>query len=138
VPATTGHPLADLVDFLQEFDARFAGSCLEIVGCLLATRTDPWAMALHRGRVVAPRKNAPISVAARARETGLLRADTDLELLVEMLVGAVFARRIAGVPDGEEWATRAVEAACAGVATPAGLALLRRASRGRRAGGVRS
>lgn len=138
-PATTGAPLADLVDFLGEFDARLAGPCLEIVGSLLGTRTDPSAMALYRDRVVGPRRKALIALAARAMENGLLRADTDLDLLVEMLVGAVFARRIVGVPDDAHWARRAVEAACAGVATPAGLALLGRPSRRRRrAGGVRS
>lgn len=128
-PATTGQPLADLVTFLEELDARFSESCLEIIGCLLGARTDPSAMALHRDRVVGPQRRALVTLAGRAKEAGLIRVDTDLDLIVQMLVGVVFARRIIGLPTDAGWARRAVEAACAGVATPAGLARLRRADR---------
>jgi AcrR family transcriptional regulator len=128
-PATTGDPLYDLVAFLEEFDARDAGSCLEVVGNLLGARSDPRALHLHRERVVGPRRQALVAITRRARGEGLLREDADLELLVEMLVGAVFARRVIGVPKDAGWARRAVEAACAGVATPRGLTVLRRVRR---------
>ncbi len=120
-PATTGEPLEDLVAVLQEFDGRFSESCLEIVGCLLGSRTDPSAMAMHRDRVVGPKTRALVALAGRAKDAGLLRDDTDLDLLVEVLVGGVLARRVIGLPTDATWARRAVEAACAGVATAAGL-----------------
>ena len=128
-PRTTGEPLVDLVAYLEEFDARFSESCLEVVGCLLAARAEPLAMTLHRDRVVGPRLTALVALVGRARVEGLLREDTDLDLLVEMLVGAVFARRIIGLPAGARWARGAVETACAGTATPAGLARLRETGR---------
>lgn len=135
-PPTTGEPLDDLVTFLERFDARFARACLEVVGALLGSRTDPSAMALHRDRVIGPRKTALVELVVRARGKGLLNEDSDADLLVEMLVGAVFARRLLGVPADSGWARRAVEAACAGAATPAGLGHLRRSSRSRPAGAV--
>ncbi len=128
-PARTGEPLADLVAYLEEFDSHFSESCLEIVGCLLGCRADPSAMTLHRDRVVGPRLRALAALVGRAKEEGSLREDTDLDLLVEMLVGVVFARRIIGLPAGSGWARAAVEASCAGIATPAGLVRLRRTSR---------
>lgn len=125
-----GDPLADLVTFLAEFDARIAESCLEIIGSLLGTRADPSAMALHRERVIGPRKAAVVALVVRAMDDGLLREDADPILLTEMLVGAVFARRISGMPAERGWARRAVETICAGVATPSGLARLRTVGRG--------
>ena len=128
-PQTTGEPLVDLVSFLEGLDTRFSESCLEVIGCLLGSRTDPSAMALHRDRVVGPQRRALVALASRAKEAGLLRQDTDLDLFAEMLVGVVFARRIMGVRSDAGWAVRAVEAACAGAATAAGLAHIRQAPR---------
>jgi AcrR family transcriptional regulator len=124
-PTAAREPLAALVAALEEFDARFAEPCLEIVGALLGTRADPSAMARHRARVVGPRKAAVVALVVAAKDAGLLRADADPELLVEMLVGAILARRVIGNAPDPGWARRAVEAACDGVATPAGVARLR-------------
>jgi len=123
-PATTTEPLEDLVAYLERLEAGLAESCLEVVGTLLACRAAPSAMALHRDRVVRPTKAAVAELAARAIRAGLLRPRTDPELLTEMLVGAVFARRVAGVRSEPGWARRAVESACVGAATPSGLARL--------------
>lgn len=130
IDTAIGDPLADLVTFLGEFDARIAESCLEIIGSLLGARADPSAMALHRERVIGPKKAAVVAMVARAKDARLLREDADPGLLTEMLVGAVFARRISGMPAERGWARRAVETVCAGVATPAGLARLREAGSG--------
>ena len=54
VPGSETDARADLIECLEEFDARFAESCLEVVGTLIGARDDPGAMALHRERVVAP------------------------------------------------------------------------------------
>jgi AcrR family transcriptional regulator len=128
-PATTGEPLDDLVVFLDYFDAHIAESCLEIVGSILGARTEPSAMAMHRERVVGPRIKTLRAIVTRAKEDGLLNGDADPDLLLEMLIGAVFARRMIGVEAEPGWARRAVEAACAGIATPAGMAHLRRTPR---------
>ncbi len=117
-------PLEELVAFLDRFDARVAEHCLEVIGCLIAQREGPGAMARHRDRVVQPRMRATRSLLEEARTLGFLRADADVDLLLQMLVGAVFARRIAGLAHERGWARRAVVEACRGAATPKGLARL--------------
>lgn len=123
-PRFSEQPMADLEAFLEDFDARIAEPCLEVVGCLLAAREDPLAMALHRERVVGPRMAWARALLGHARDQGLLRPDADFDLLLHMLVGAVFSRRMVGLPAERCWARHAVTAACRGVATPAGLAQL--------------
>jgi AcrR family transcriptional regulator len=115
VTATDTDPRTDLVAFLEEFDARFAESCLEVVGTLIGARDDPGAMALHRERVVAPRLGYARNLLVRARQHGHLRPDADVDLAIQMLTGSVFARRIAGMTSPPGWATRAVDAVFAGM-----------------------
>lgn len=115
-PAVSGDdPLGDLVAFLDEFDARFAESCLEVIGCLLGAHEGPRAMALHRARVVEPRTAYARALLVAARDAGALAPEADVDLAVELLAGAVFARRVAGVPGEPGWARRAVDALCRGI-----------------------
>ncbi|MHB1584356.1 MAG: TetR/AcrR family transcriptional regulator [Acidimicrobiales bacterium] len=115
----TGRPITDprgdLVGLLEEFDQRFAESCLEVLGALLGSREEPHALELHRQRVVGPRMSFFRAVLERARQLGALDADADLALATDMLVGAVFARRVrGGATDDRDWAARAVDAVWAG------------------------
>ena len=114
VPGSETDPRADLIECLEEFDARFAESCLEVVGTLIGARDDPGAMALHRERVVAPRLGYIRNLLERARKQGLLGPDADVELAIQMLTGSVFARRIAGIVSPQGWAARAVDTIFAG------------------------
>jgi AcrR family transcriptional regulator len=114
-PGPSGDPRADLTDYLDQFDLRFAEGCLEVVGTLIGAREDPGALDLHRQRVVAPRMSYARSLLEQARGEGQLRADADLDLALEMLVGSVFARRIAGIPSAPGWAERAVDAVWTGM-----------------------
>ena len=52
----------------------------------------------------------------RARELGQLDPGADLGLAVQMLVGAVIARRVAGVSSRAGWAERAVATVWRGLA----------------------
>ncbi len=114
---TSDDPRGDLISYLNEFDERFAESCLEVVGTLIAAREDPTALALHRQRVVGPRLRYVRSLLVRAVEIGQLRADADLDLdlAIQMLTGSVFARRVTGQPSTPGWAERAVETVWAGM-----------------------
>jgi AcrR family transcriptional regulator len=114
-PGPSADPRADFTDYLDQFDLRFAEGCLEVVGTLIGAREDPGALDLHRQRVVAPRMSYARSLLEQARERGQLRADADLDLALEMLVGSVFARRIAGIPSAPGWAEGAVDAVWAGM-----------------------
>lgn len=123
-------PVEAVVRFLEEFDARIAEDCLEVVGCLLAERQEPNAMAEHRARVIDPTRGAARTLLERAQDAGALRRDADAGIVLEMLLGAVFARRIAGVPAEPGWARRAVETLLVGAAP--------RSSTARRAGSARA
>jgi AcrR family transcriptional regulator len=118
-PGPSADPRADLTGYLNQFDLRFAEGCLEVVGTLIGARQDPRALDLHRQRVVAPRMSYARSLLERARELGQLRGDADLDLALEMLVGSVFARRIAGSPSVAGWAERAVDAVWVGMGAAA-------------------
>jgi AcrR family transcriptional regulator len=111
-------PRGDLARFLQEFDARFAESCFEVVGSLMAAREAPHAMAMHRDRVVFPRTAYARRLLEQARQEGQLDRDADLDLALQMLSGSVFARRVAGLPTEPGWAERAVGAIWDGMGGP--------------------
>jgi AcrR family transcriptional regulator len=110
-------PRGDLVDYLDGFDQRFAEGCLEVVGTLIGTRDDPRSLDLHRHRVVGPRMGYVRTLLERARDLGQLRHTADLDVAMEMLVGSVFARRVAGTASAPGWADRAVDAIWAGMGT---------------------
>jgi AcrR family transcriptional regulator len=107
-PAPSPDPRSDLISYLEEFDDRFAESCLEVVGTLIGSREDPRALDLHRQRVVGPRTVYVRALLEQARVLGQLRPDADLDLAFQMLAGSVFARRVIGVPSSPGWAERAV------------------------------
>jgi AcrR family transcriptional regulator len=119
LPPAGEDPRQDLARFLAQFDARFAEHCLEVLGALLGAREDPRALALHRRRVIEPRLAHARGLLERARDLGQLDADADLDLALQMLVGAVFARRVAGARSSRGWAERAVDLVWAGMG-PAG------------------
>jgi AcrR family transcriptional regulator len=108
-------PRGDLVAYLEEFDQRFAEGCLEVVGTLIGVRQDPGALDLHRQRVVGPRMRYVRSLLVRAQVLGQLGDDADLDLALQMLVGSVFARRVAGETTVAGWAERAADAVWAGM-----------------------
>ena len=110
-------PRADVVAYLDAFDQRFAEGCLEVLGTLIGAREDPGALALHRQRVVGPRLAVLRSLLEQARQRGQLRDDADLDLAMQMLVGSVFARRVAGTAAGPAWAERAVDTVWTGMGT---------------------
>ncbi len=115
VPGPSDDPRADLVTYLEAFDQRFAEGCLEVVGTLIGWREEPGALDLHRQRVVGPRLAYLRSLLERARALGQLGDGADVELAMQMLVGSVFARRVAGTPSDPGWASRAVDTIWAGM-----------------------
>jgi AcrR family transcriptional regulator len=117
VPGPSDDPRADLIAYLEAFDQRFAEGCLEVVGTLIGWREEPGALDLHRQRVVGPRLAYLRSLLEQARSLGQLRDGADIELAMQMLVGSVFARRVAGTASDAGWATRAADTIWAGMGT---------------------
>jgi len=109
-------PRSALARFLQEFDSRFAESCLEVIGGLIGAREEPHAMAMHRDRVVAPRNSYALTLLAMAQRNGELAPDADLDLALQMLAGSVLHRRVSGNAAGPRWAELAVDTIFAGMA----------------------
>jgi len=103
------NPRAELVEYLDQFDKRFGEGCIEVIGTLLASHEEREGLALHRQRIVEPRIAHARRLLVRAQELGVLAADIDVDLAVEMLAGSVFARRIHGTPSAFDWAQRAVD-----------------------------
>jgi AcrR family transcriptional regulator len=102
-------PAADLERFLVDFDNRFNRSCIEVLGGLLADREDPTALALHRERVIEPRRAYARALLEQARDSGELDPDADLDLTLDMLIGVVIARAVGGRDLEPGWARRAID-----------------------------
>jgi AcrR family transcriptional regulator len=117
-PVLSGHPRADLERFLLDFDDRFNRSCIEVLGGLLADREDPTALALHRERVIEPRRAYARALLEQARDAGELDAKADLDLALDMLTGVVIARAVAGRELEPGWARRALDLVWRGAAVP--------------------
>jgi hypothetical protein len=109
-PAPTGHARRDLVAMLRDFELRFGAHCLEVIGGLYGLREEPGAMELHRERVVQPRTGYARRLLEQAQAEGDLASGVDVDLALEMLIGAVLARRVMGTPPDRGWAARAVDA----------------------------
>lgn len=112
-------PRADLERFLLDFDDRFNRSCIEVLGGLLADREDPTALALHRERVIEPRRAYARALLEQARDAGELAAGADLDLALDMLIGVVIARAVGGRDLEAGWARRALDLVWRGAATSA-------------------
>jgi AcrR family transcriptional regulator len=111
-----GDPRRALVAYLEQFEDRFAESCLEVIGSLSGTREEPGALALHRERVVGPRLAYGRFLLELAQARGELAADADLDVALHMLAGSVLCHRVSGATPGPGWAERAVDAVWSGMA----------------------
>jgi AcrR family transcriptional regulator len=117
VEHASGDAKADLERYLLDFDDRFNRSCIEVLGGLLADREDPTALALHRERVIEPRRAYARALLERARESGELDPNADLDLALDMLVGVVIARAVSGRGLEEGWSRRALDMVWRGAGT---------------------
>jgi AcrR family transcriptional regulator len=115
-PQPSGDPRADLERFLVDFDGRFTRSCIEVLGSLLANQEDPCALALHRERVIEPRRAYALSLLERAQQLGELADDADVELALDLLTGEVVARAVRGSEGRPGWARRSLEVIWKGMA----------------------
>jgi AcrR family transcriptional regulator len=110
-PAPTGDVRADLVAHLRLLRAGLERPFgMSTLGTVLAEEHEtPELLALFRERLVAPRRRELRAVLAAARDRGELRADADLDVAVAALVGAFFARYLAGESLGGRFVTSLVD-----------------------------
>jgi AcrR family transcriptional regulator len=97
-PAPTGDVRADLVVHLRLLRAGLQRPYgMATLGTVLAEEHEtPELLALFRERLVAPRRAELRAVLEAARERGELRPRANLDVAVNALVGAFFARYLAG------------------------------------------
>jgi AcrR family transcriptional regulator len=113
----SGDTRADLVLELGRFVRGVSRPFgMATLGTVLAEEHEtPELLALFRERVVRPRRERLRAVLDRARERGELRPGADLEVAVNMLIGAYYAQYVAGDPFGRAWTGRTVDAVLAGL-----------------------
>jgi AcrR family transcriptional regulator len=111
-PAPTGDVRADLIAHLRLLRAGLERPFgMATLGTVLAEEHEtPELLALFRERLVAPRRRELHGVLAGARERGELRADANLDVAVAAMVGAFFARYLAGESLGGRFVTSLVDA----------------------------
>jgi AcrR family transcriptional regulator len=111
LPDDTG---AALVAHLRGFERGVATVGMGALGSLLDER-DPEVLELHRERTIRRGQERGRAILARAQARGEIRADADLEVALEMLIGSYFARRLGG-RDAPAWAEAAVDTLLRGLA----------------------
>jgi AcrR family transcriptional regulator len=116
-PEPTDDLRADLVTHLRLLRAGLERpNGMTMLGTVLAEEHDaPELLALFRERLVAPRRRELRAVLEAARKRGDLRPDADIDVAINALVGAFFARYLAGEPLGGRFVTTLVDTLLAGV-----------------------
>jgi AcrR family transcriptional regulator len=101
-------PRRDLVAFLKEFENALEEVGVDVFGSLLVDRGDSEFLDLHRQRIIRPRLHRSRQLLQRAQELGMIGADIDLDLVMEMLIGSFVARHLSGRKRPPRWAETAV------------------------------
>lgn len=107
----TGDTRADLIAHVRRFRTGVSRPFgMAMLGTVLAEEHDtPQLLAFFRKHVIEPRRAMLRAVLGRARDRGEIRADADVEMAAQVLVGAYYAQYLAGVPFREGWDERVVD-----------------------------
>jgi AcrR family transcriptional regulator len=103
-----------LVDHLERIEAGMTEVGFGVIGAMIEER-DQELLELHRERAIRPGRERGTAILRRAQERGELRPDADPDTVMEMLVGSLFARRMAG-SRAPGWPEVAVDALLKGLA----------------------
>lgn len=97
-----------------------ARNSMALVGTLLAEEVQtPRLIELFRARVWALRAGLLREVLGRAQARGEVRGDADLEVVIGMLIGSLYAAHLGLARIPRDWPARAVRTALAGLRQPA-------------------
>lgn len=107
----TGRPRVDLERAVDAFRRALAlPSGASLLGTALTeAERMPELIALFRQRILEPRRLGLRTILERARRDGDLDVAADLDGAVNMLVGSLYARHLAGEPIGADWPGRVVD-----------------------------
>jgi AcrR family transcriptional regulator len=99
-----------LVEFMLVFGTRWRHYGLDVFGAMLIERDDPELAVLHRERIINPRRGYALALLEIARERGEIRADVDLGLALEAMIGSFMVKQMTGRPlDPDSWAREIVD-----------------------------
>ena len=114
----TGDIRSDMVEMiLQMRRALQQGPGLGMIGALLVEeRRSPELLELLRERLLRPRREEAIMVLQRGVDRGEIRADVDLEVAVQAMVGAVITRHIFGATESRRRVEQTVDTIWNGLA----------------------
>ena len=118
-PPDTGDARADMVEMLAQNQAALErGPGFAMIGALLVEeRRNPKLFELFRERIIRPRRDDAMTVLQRGVERGEIRADINLEVAVQAMIGSILARHILGAPESREQIEQTVDAIWSGLAT---------------------
>lgn len=96
-PVDTGSTVGDLAGTLRNFSrSLLRPNGMALIGTVLAEEAHtPELLRLFRERIVAPRRAMLKTILERAAQRGELRLGVDVDCVVNMLVGAFYARYLA-------------------------------------------
>jgi AcrR family transcriptional regulator len=116
LPELTGDVRDDLLAYLRAVEADLGDAGLGVVASLLGH--DDEVLALHRQRVIAGRAAHSRALLRAAQSRGAIRSDANLDAAMEMLIGSLFARALAGDRSREPWPERSVDTLLRGLQDP--------------------
>lgn len=121
-PPVVGDTRTDLIAEMEHFrQAILRPYGMSLLGTVLAEEHEtPELLAAFRQYLVVPRRHALAAILAAAHSRAEVRADADLGLAVNMLVGTLYAQYLEATPFAEDWSARVVDAVLAslGYAAP--------------------
>jgi AcrR family transcriptional regulator len=111
-PAYPGDTRGDLIAQMRHFRwAMERPYGMGLLGTVLAEEHEtPDLLAHFRAYLVKPRRQELRRILERAARWGELRPDADIDLAINMLVGAYYAQYLDGAPFPDNWAESVVDA----------------------------
>ena len=116
-PPNTGSARTDIIEMMAGFQPALERAGFAMFGALLVeARRNPGLLETFRKRIFRPRRREAIKVLQRGVERGEIRADADLEVAVEALIGSVLANHVLGSANPRQRIEQAVETIWCGLA----------------------
>jgi AcrR family transcriptional regulator len=114
----TGSVRTDLRELMRQARAKLESPAgFALAGVLLAEEPHrPESVAAFREQVILPRRERYAIALRRGIERGELRADFDIYAVVDAMVGACYARHLAGERITESWSEAMLDALLSGIA----------------------
>jgi AcrR family transcriptional regulator len=113
LPPPTGDLRPDLIAYLRAVEHDLGQVGLGVIASLLGH--DPQTLAMHRARVIEPRARHSRQLLRDAQLRGEIRPDADLDAAMELLIGSLFTRALAGDRSPHPWPERAVDTVLTGL-----------------------